>query len=239
MLLPARDIGGSVLSMYGISPHKSERRLTLWLIKNLKESDIFYDVGAHLGYYTALSEELVMDGEVHAFEANKYLCTYLEKNFLKSSCVHVSRSAVADHIGEVDFYDASDTDDSSTSSRFHLSQSSITPSKVTAITLDEYVRLGNIPPTVLKLDIEGGESDAILGALEVIKIYKPRIAMDVWGGDMGRKYSSPAVKKLQDYGYQAFALDGNGDISKESIADPVMSISDTSEGARGNFVFLI
>lgn len=239
MVWPVRDIGANIFSMYGISPHKSERKLALWIMKNLEESDIFYDVGAHLGYYTALSEEILTKGEVHAFEANKKLCKYLDKNFSGSENVYVLCTAIADSVGEVDFYDATDTEDSSTSSRFNLLWMHISPSRIDATTLDEYVKMGNKPPTVIKFDIEGGEYEAILGALNLIEKYKPRIIMEVWGGEMGKKYSDKAVKKLQELGYKAFSLESDGSISEEAIDDPVGSIPNSSNSARDNFIFLV
>lgn len=238
MIWPVGDVGANVFSMYGVSPHKSERKLALWIIKNIKDSDIFYDIGAHLGYYTALSEEIVVGGEVHAFEANNILCKYLKRNFSDSKNVFVSCTAIADSVGEVDFYDATNTEDSSASSRFRLSDSYTTSTKVTATTLDEYLNTGKKAPTVMKFDIEGGEYDAILGAARLIKKHKPRIIMEVWGGEMGRKYSNRAVQELQEFGYRAFTLESDGSASREVVADPVGSIP-ASDGARGNFLFLM
>lgn len=237
MIWPTSDIGANVFSMYGISPHKSERKLAIWIIKKLKDSEVFYDVGAHLGYYTALSQELLTKGEAHAFEANSKLYKYLDRNFSSSKNVYTTHGAIADSIGEVDFYDATNTEDSSASSRFNLSDSHVTPSKISATTLDEYVRMGNKPPTVIKFDIEGGEYDAILGAENLIKEHKPRIVMEVWGGEMGRKYSDNAVKKLQEFGYKAFSLESDGSVSGHIVGDPVGSILGSKEDARDNFLF--
>ena len=238
MVLPISDIGANVFSMYGILPHKSERKLALWIMKNLEDSEIFYDVGAHLGYYTALSEKLLTKGEVHAFEANDKLCRYLDRNFSTSKGVYISCTAIADSVGEVDFYDATKTEDSSVSSRFNLSGLHVIPSRIAATTLDEYVKVGNKLPTVIKFDIEGGEYDAILGAIGLIKEHKPRIIMEVWSGEIGRKYSDKAIKKLQEFGYKAFPLKSDGSVSEESTDDPVGSISDSSKGARDNFLFI-
>lgn len=233
MIWPASDISANVFSMYGISPHKSEKRLILWVINNLNDFEVFYDIGAHLGFYTALSQEILKNGEIHAFEANKKLCKYLNKNFSNSVNVNIVCTAVANLDGDVDFYDATKTEDSSTSSRFNLSAIHINPYKVKAITLDEYVAKGNKVPTTIKIDVEGGEYDVIIGASGIIEKYKPKIVMEVWGGKMGREYSDKAFKKLQEFGYQAFALDGN-----IPITDPVGSILDLSNGARDNFLFL-
>ena len=237
MMWPARDTGAHVLSMYGISPHASERKLSLWLMQHLNEHDVLYDVGAHLGYYTALCEELTSKGEVHAFEANHVLCGYLARNFPVSRRVHIVCSAVADTNQEVDFYNTSHSADSSVGSRFSLSKEHHISTKVSAVTLDEYVKAGNRAPTVIKLDIEGGEYDAIVGATNLIMKHKPRIVMEVWSGEMGSRYSQPAVRKLVELGYRAFSLEHDGSISDEHIGDPVGSLATHAPHARDNFLF--
>lgn len=238
MLFPATDINASVFSMYGISPDKSERKLSLWFIKNIKEHEIFYDVGAHMGYYTALIEEISNNAEIHSFEANKKLCQYFRKNFLPSPRVHLSCMAIANFVGEVDFYDATEAEDSSASSRFPLLERSISPIKIMSVTLDDYVNRGNKPPTTIKFDIEGGEADAIMGAIGILEKCSPRIVMEIWGNEKGRKYSDPAVKKLQSLGYKSFALNSDGSVSKEVEADPVGSISSHADDPRDNFLFI-
>jgi hypothetical protein len=45
-------------SITGILPSEAEYKLTKFFIKNLKEDDIFYDVGANYGFYTYLALEL-------------------------------------------------------------------------------------------------------------------------------------------------------------------------------------
>lgn len=237
MRLPAGDMGTSVYAMYGILPHKSERKLTLWLLQNLSDNAIFYDIGAHMGYYTALAEKIAVNGQVHAFEANTTLCTYLKQNFPSAENAHISCSAIANSPGEVDFYDATSVTDSSASSRFLLEGRDITPRKVNAITIDTYVQKGNTPPSVIKLDIEGGEYDAILGAIDTIERNKPAILMEIWGNENGRVYSDKAVKKLQELGYTAFILQKDGSRG-ESVQDPVQFISGYGRDARDNFLFV-
>lgn len=238
MVLPREDFGTHVTALYGLMPHKSERRLTLWMLHNLTSEDVLYDVGAHFGFYTALGEYMVRNGEVHAFEANKKLCTYLTKNFSTSPQVHLSCNAIADTVREVDFYDATDAVDSSASSRFNLLGTNVVPMPVQAITLDEYIAKGNRPPTIIKIDIEGGEYDALVGAEKLIALYKPRIIMEVWGGELGKKYSENAVKKLQEHGYTAHAFLGDGTLSQTPISDPVGSIPYDPNGSRDNFIFI-
>ncbi len=238
MILPAQDVGTYTLALYGMMPHRSERRLTMWMLHNLRPDDVLYDVGAHFGFYTALGAWATTQGEVHAFEANEKLGTYLKRNFDSFPTVYVVSNAVADTMREVDFYDATEDVDSSASSRFNLLDTKRAPQSVQAITLDQYVADGHRPPTVIKIDIEGGEYDALVGAEKLIASHKPRIIMEVWGGDMGKKYSQNAVTKLQGMGYRAYAFLGDGALSPESIHDPLSSIPHDPNGSRDNLMFI-
>lgn len=238
MVLPREDIGTHVIALHGMMPHQCERRLTRFMLHNLTSQDVLYDVGAHFGFYTALGEYLLPDGEVHAFEANNKLCGYLTRNFSESKTVHLSCNAVADTVRDVDFYDATDTVDSSASSRFDILDTHIAPITVRAISLDVYVEGGKRPPTIIKIDIEGGEYDALVGAEKLIAMHKPRIIMEVWGGELGKKYSTNAVEKLQKLGYQAYAFMGDGSLSLQPIHDPVESIPFDPNGSRDNFIFI-
>jgi FkbM family methyltransferase len=224
--------------MYGMIPHRSERKLTEYLIRTLGVKDVFYDIGAHLGFYTALAETLLMEGKVFAFEANDTLCAYLNKNFGNESRVTVVCSAVASVPGTVEFYDATNTSDSSMSSRFNISGSIISTRKVSTVILDTFVTSAVTPPTIMKFDIEGGEYDAICGAEKIIQTFKPTIILEVWGGKLGRTYSQNAIEKLFALGYEAFSIGSNGMLSTEAVLDPVSSIVGTEEGVRDNFVFI-
>jgi len=56
-----------------------EYKLTKFFIKNLKEDDVFYDIGANYGFYTALASEFCK--EVHSFEPNPRIFEYLKESF--------------------------------------------------------------------------------------------------------------------------------------------------------------
>jgi len=58
--------------------------------------------------------------------------------------------------------------------------------KTKAITLDQYMENYSFP-TFIKLDVEGGEAQAIEGAYNSLKEQSPVIAMEVWGGRGWRK----------------------------------------------------
>lgn len=77
------------------------------LARELDEEDVFFDVGSHMGFYTALAREI--GAEVHAFEADLYHYLVLEKN--ADTGTRVSKGFVGDRQENIslDSYDAEPT----------------------------------------------------------------------------------------------------------------------------------
>lgn len=108
--------------------------------------DSFLDVGADIGYYSALFSKIVGSHRVTALEPDHERRHWLQKN-------------VNSRVRIVDKFLTGDTD-----SDYQIS-------------LDTYVRR-NAPPSVIKMDTEGGEADVILQS-EYIKEYRPRLFVEV------------------------------------------------------------
>ncbi|MBU3942560.1 hypothetical protein KKA24_01100 [Patescibacteria group bacterium] len=56
------------LYLFGLLGDYQETRLNKFLIKNLPEETIFYDIGANSGFYSILVENILENKEIHAFE---------------------------------------------------------------------------------------------------------------------------------------------------------------------------
>lgn len=50
-----------------------EIKLTSFMIRELRGDDVFYDIGAHIGFYTVLASKMLEKGWVYAFEPNPYI----------------------------------------------------------------------------------------------------------------------------------------------------------------------
>lgn len=136
---------------------------------------VIADCGAWEGDSTLrYAEFLDYDCTVHAFEPTR---ASFKKLLLLSASEKTRGSIVAhnfaigDSIGEVRF----DTS-SNSSMAFNLSQSG--NEVVKCITIDAIFQ--NKPLNILKMDIEGNESDALHGARETIKKYKPDLHICVY-----------------------------------------------------------
>jgi FkbM family methyltransferase len=83
-----------------------EINIIKFLIKNLKENDIFYDIGANYGFYTLLAQEFITTGEIHSFEPNPNIFKLLKENvkldLFKNT--FLNELALSDKKGESEFY---------------------------------------------------------------------------------------------------------------------------------------
>jgi Methyltransferase FkbM domain len=89
---------------------------------------------------------------------------------------------------------------------------------VRTATLDELVTGGSVPsPHVLKLDIEGAESDALVGATAILREARPEIFLATHGS----RVHDSCLSILRRSGYAVRALEHRGHtFSDELIARP-------------------
>jgi FkbM family methyltransferase len=141
-----------------------ERSVAEDLIGNLSTDDIFYDLGANRGLYTCLAGDVVENGEVHAFEPNPVAIGDLEQNIQQnnlSSRVTVHQKAVSDSGEEIPFVVRSGSTGNTLQTTTVDERDSETIT-VESVNLDDFIIENNLPrPTIMKIDIEGAEVDAL------------------------------------------------------------------------------
>jgi len=78
--------------------------LVYFLLKNLNPDDIFYDIGANVGYYTYLSGLLCK--EVHVFEPIKEYIDLIKENIVefKNTNFFINNLALSDHKGKIKIF---------------------------------------------------------------------------------------------------------------------------------------
>jgi FkbM family methyltransferase len=133
----------------GSNEYSKRRRLE----RMLRPGQVFYDVGANVGFYTLVASALVgPTGHVAAFEPQprnvEYLRRHIELNRIRNC--RVLPIALGERPGRARFQRAGHPAMGSLASAGEL--------EVEVASLDELVSRGVIPePDVIKLDIEGGE----------------------------------------------------------------------------------
>ena len=145
---------------------------------SLHPGDVFYDIGAHAGYFTLIAANKVgPDGLVIAFEPvpDNAATTneQIKLNGLQAIC-RVVTSAITDTIGEVSLIipkriaNAHLLDVPAP----HVNEGRGKVIRVSSITLDSFVS-DNPVPTLIKMDIEGAELKALMGAKKFLS--SPRL----------------------------------------------------------------
>lgn len=154
----------------------------------LAEGDVFYDLGAHVGFFTVLGAKLVgLNGKVISVEpmpANiAWLHAHIRVNGYQDR-VRVIEAAVTDQTGQGRFK----MHERTPMGRLDESGDSV----VATVALDE---LALDPPTLVKMDIEGAEPKALLGMRNLVLAGRPTMVISPHDTD------AACVSLLEDWGY--------------------------------------
>ena len=170
--------------------------------EEITEGDVVYDVGAHRGFFSILFSTLVgRGGEVHCFEPLPENMEILRKQLRANALEAVTKAvpaAVASRTGTATFSIGS------SSSTGGLSGGGIDGEgiRVRVISVDDYVAQGNRPPDLVKMDIEGEETDAIGGMSETLRRHKPKLIIEFHSEEAKRSI----WEVLAGMGYECFLI---------------------------------
>jgi FkbM family methyltransferase len=171
----------------------------------LAPGDVFYDIGANVGFFTLLGARLVgPGGRVVAFEPVPWCARAVGHNIELNGFEHAQIRAEA--VGDADggarllvVGEASWSHLESTGRHADVRDEI----EVTVVSLDSLVASGAIPPPdVLKIDTEGAELQAIEGARETIARRRPAIVCEL------HDTNEAFVALMDELGYDTTNLDG-------------------------------
>jgi len=178
--------------------------------REVQPHTVFYDLGAHVGFYSLLASQLVGNGRVFAFEPVPNNVSYLKRHLALNQVenVEVLELAVSDENSFAQFELEETSFMGQLSSKGGLS--------VRTATLDSLINEGMIlPPDYIKMDIEGTELLALRGAKESIQRYRPVIFL----ATHGTAVHDGCCRLLESWGYDYRVLQSNSsDTLREVIA---------------------
>jgi len=145
-----------------------EKEYCDYWMKLARQSIVIFDVGANIGLYSLLAAAANPRAAIHAFEPTPEIAAALQENIRLNNLqnISVNHFGVSDYTGQAllqrfmggeDIYDGMNFISSEKTANENL--------PVAVITLADYCRQNEIARIdLMKMDIEGGEYNALLGA---------------------------------------------------------------------------
>ncbi len=159
-----------------------------------KHKGVAIDAGANIGYFTVLMSQLA--DKVYAFEPNNLTRSILDRNITRNNCrnVVIDSTALSSSEGAGGLYGSNQW----AGANSLLSDGHKPMQEVKTDTLDRLIKEENI--TLIKMDIEGSELDAIKGATKVLS--KCKYLVVEYNADLLNRTSGEGlIKKIIDSGF--------------------------------------
>jgi FkbM family methyltransferase len=163
----------------------------------LRGNSIFFDVGANVGLHSYYVARKFPQVKITAFEPLPGNAAYIRESVSLNNFKNISvvESAVSSSEGEAYF----DENKNNSMGMLVARQTSL---KVKLITLDNYVKQHDVYPDVLKIDVEGAESEVLKGAGHLIAKAAPSFIIELHNPQQDLE----VARILLAHGYSIFRL---------------------------------
>ncbi len=200
--------------------HYHERYEAALVALVLDQEEVFWDVGANIGYFSLVAAAAVgKRGEVAAFEPGAAALARLQENVSlnadqkdqkgkKDQNIRIFNLAAADIDGEAVLYRREDIADSS-ASLYRGATGAAGSETCATVTLDRFLKKEGLrPPDFIKLDVEGAELAALQGAAAILAEFRPLLLVEMEEKNLQAAGASKAAIQafLRDHGYRAAHL---------------------------------
>jgi FkbM family methyltransferase len=202
-----------------------EANLSNFFINFLKEGDTFFDIGAHVGYYSMLSSALVGEsGKVVSFEPTPRTFKSLQENAKTKKNIQVYNNAVMDKETEIEFFDygpkfsAFNSFKKRTSEEIYFRDDAV---KITVktVAIDSFCKMNQFLPTLIKIDAEGSEHLILEAMSQVLDEIRPLVTIEVSGGEEWKDNCMKSIKILQNKGYECYEISLPGYLTKHIVRE--------------------
>jgi FkbM family methyltransferase len=160
----------------------NEQPVQAELARLIKPGDVFYDIGANIGFFSVICARLVgPEGQVYAFEPVPENVHILENNleFNRFKQATVIPKAVSSVSGQGELL-LSHHPGGSALSIGDVPVDMKGSMKVALVSIDDLVFEGNFrPPDVIKIDVEGAEADVLAGLTRTLQQVRPTVLYEI------------------------------------------------------------
>lgn len=185
-----------------------ERKQSAKFAEYCSNSSNFWDLGAHVGYYSMLYHSKNPTGKISAFEPSEVNTGLFKKHMGLNniSTYQLFEAAVSDKEGMLSFKRTRTTVAGKLDDHGEI--------KVKVVKLSTMVERGElIIPDLVKMDIEGAEVNVLRDMKDIFSRKKPVLFVSTHG----KKVHQDCVALLQSVGYQLTPLDTNDLASSREI----------------------
>lgn len=187
-----------------------ERKQSDLFINFCKNSKVFWDLGAHVGYYTLLYHAVNPEGKTYAFEPSDVNAQLFQRHMKLNNIQHyqLMEAAVSDKEGMLSFKRTRTTVAGKLSDDGDV--------KVSVVRLSKLVESKSIElPDLVKMDIEGAELQVLRDMQSYFAQHKPTLFVSTHGKDV----HTGCVSLLREMGYKLKPIDKKDlDASREILA---------------------
>lgn len=177
----------------------------------LPNFSLFIDLGANIGWYSALARQVMPHGStIHAFEPDPRNFSLLTENARSNDAtwLHLVAAAVSDTVGSARLYHSSDN---LGDHRLYASEEDRPSIAVPVTTLDAYFGGRPLPPSLVKMDTQGSEPRIFRGARSILTPADRLSAflVEFWPGGMSNSGEDvdAFIDTLSAFPQQPFLID--------------------------------
>jgi len=199
---------------WGTSSVKHEVKTVLQLLdKGASVNPVIFDIGANIEEYTSAALNHFPDSQIYCFEPNQTNKRILVDRFSSFPKIKIIDLALGNENKDSNLY--SDYDGSPLGSLTkrnlqHLNINFNYTEQIRIMKLDDWVKLNNVQPTILKMDVEGHEFEILKGGIETIK--RAKIVQFEFGGANidTRTFFLDFFRYFRELNFQIFIIKPSG-----------------------------
>jgi FkbM family methyltransferase len=227
-----------------------EPNLTAWITRALSPGDTFVDVGANVGYFSALAAGIVKDqGSVVSIESMPRTCEVLNANFQLNGIRNgrIVPMAVWDSEGSIEMFGPSSGVFATASAIKSRAEQWEHNSKVSVpcAPLSSILTAAEVESTrIIKIDVEGAEWRVVLGMDELFKNGRDdlEIVLEVNPDSLGSEDQScqSLQAHFRQFGFHPYQIENlYGDLSRISLRPPSRPkrVERIPEGEQSDVIF--
>jgi FkbM family methyltransferase len=204
-----------------------ERAETDFFLHTCRPGMTFLDIGANIGYYTALAQTLMkQSGRIISLEPDPENFSFLQKTVSANGGTGVEcvRKAASDHAGSMTLFTNSENRGDN---RLYANQLANSTCEVEVVTVDALLEGLGVPAVdFIKMDVQGYESHVLGGMIETLR-RSPRLTLlsEFWPEGLRSAGGSPEayLSRLADLGFKLYEL--REKCVLEPITDPAALIA--------------